>query len=691
MIKRLFFWFLISGLWCLASQDAPEVQLSLISESQTVGQEKKLLLGLHAQIAPGWKTYWRSPGVAGYGVRLTWDGSQNIKSARLLWPLPHHVQTQLGVINAYEGDVVLPISVEIEDPAKPVHANCTVDMLVCDDSNCLPVMRSLTLNLPVGFGKDSAEALKLRDALHKVPVAGNDSEIHIQKAEVIGADDAPPTIQVLLSRQNGDFSEGSLPDVFLEITDYFVDAPTASPSKDHRSILYSAAVYRDANRVPTVLPGLAGATVKVTIGMQNRGLEVETVLQPQSLSPAFFLSMLIVAFIGGLILNIMPCVLPVLSLKVLTLLRQGGRHQAHVRQEFMVTVLGIIFSFFVLALGGIALKASGHAIGWGIQFQEPAFVIGLITILTVFAANLFGFFEFRLPTFLSSVGGMTAHQGSLMGSFLEGSLVTLLATPCTAPFVGTALTFSLSRGSFEIISIFCAMGLGLAFPFLLIALFPSFAAKLPKPGNWMIRVKMGLGVLIMVTALWLLYVLMAGIRSSATLVGLMMGLILFILWRVRLSSERNKRMAWISISALMAMGLMLPSWVHVSKEDVHFHEGDLWHPFEPERIPEYVKAGKVVIVNVTANWCLTCQANKYFALKNKAVLEALRSKDVVAMEADWTNHDPKITAYLKSFHQYGIPFYAVYGCRNPTGAFLGQVLTPQKVLDALKREQCGRE
>jgi suppressor for copper-sensitivity B len=184
---------------------------------------------------------------------------------------------------------------------------------------------------------------------------------------------------------------------------------------------------------------------------------------------------------------------------------------------------------------------------------------------------------------------------------------------------------------------------------------------------------------------------MAEIRSSATLVGLMMGLILLILWRVRLSSERNKRMAWISISALMAMGLMLPSWVHVSKEDVHFHERDLWHPFEPERIPEYVKAGKVVIVNVTANWCLTCQANKYFALKNKAVLEALRSKDVVAMEADWTNHDPKITAYLKSFHQYGIPFYAVYGCRNPTGAFLGQVLTPQKVLDALKREQCGRE
>lgn len=683
--------FYLFGLNAFAAE-AEKVHLSLISESKTVGKEATLLLGLRAQIAPGWKTYWRSPGVAGYGINLNWEGSKNIKSVQVLWPFPHHIHTQIGQVNGYEGDIIFPLVISVIDPAQPVHVSVFVDMLVCDEVNCLPVMQLLTLVLAAGAKSGSPESTMLQQAMSKIPQREGGQTLNtlrIQSVEIGGADNLPPILQVVLSKTKGTFSKEDLPELFLEMKDMVVDAPQISLSKDKKTIQYSAPVYPDANRTPTYLPDLVGKPVTLTLGYQHKWLEVERTLQARSFSMSFWGMMLLVAFIGGLILNIMPCVLPVLSLKVLSVMRHGGGHNATVRQEFLATVLGIIFSFLLLAGGAILLKISGHAVGWGIQFQEPYFLIGLIGILTLFACNLLGFFEFRLPSILSSWGEISPHRESLVGSFLEGTLVTALATPCTAPFLGTALAFALSQGILEILSIFTAMGLGLAFPFLLIAFFPKFATKLPKPGAWMVTVKYGLGFLIMITILWLVYVLIAEIgKTGAFLVALLMLFISLFLKNTRNGSEARKKMAWFGAGLLIAASFALPTLFPHARGTIVFKKNDLWRPFEPERIAGYVKAGKTVFVSVTADWCLTCQANKYFVLKNQAVLAALHDNDIVAMEADWTNHDPKITAYLKSFNQYGIPFYAVYGCRTPQGVFLGQLLTPQKVMDIFKREKC---
>lgn len=694
LLKICLFIFMLFAMNCLA-EDGGKVQLSLVSESKTVGNDATLFLGLRAQIVPGWKTYWRSPGVAGYGVSLNWEGSRNIKSAQLLWPFPHRAHTQMGQVNAYEGDVIFPLKVDVVDPTQAAHVSVQVDMLVCDEANCLPVMQTLTLDLPAGPKVKSAEAVVLHQAVSKVPKHmpaeyQHLDSLQIQRVEVVNADEVPPTLQIVLSKNKGVFSAPDLPEIFLEIEDMVVDTPVISLSKDQKLIQYSASVYPDANRTPTYLPNLVGKPVTLTIEYQNKWFEIDHSLKKQPLSFGFLGMMLLVAFVGGLILNIMPCVLPVLSLKVLSIMRHGGGHNATVRQEFLATVLGILFSFILLASCAILLKVSGHAVGWGVQFQEPYFLIGLIGILTLFACNLFGFFEFRLPSFLSSLGGISPHRESLVGSFLEGSLVTALATPCTAPFLGTALAFALSRGIPEILSIFMAMGLGLAFPFLLIAFFPKFATRLPKPGPWMVSVKYGLGFLIMLTAIWLVYVLIAeiGHTGAYSIATLMLVLSLF-LKKTRNGSEARKKMAWLGASLLIAASFALPIFLSPPAEGIAFKKKDIWHPFEPERIAGYVKAGKTVIVSVTADWCLTCQANKYFVLKNEAVLKALHDKNIVAMEADWTNHDPKITAYLKSFNQYGIPFYAVYGCQTPRGTFLGQILSPQKVLSALKEEKCS--
>jgi suppressor for copper-sensitivity B len=510
----------------------------------------------------------------------------------------------------------------------------------------------------------------------------------IQNVTVSGSDDISPTLHVTLTKSTGTFAPSDLPDLFLEIKDGIVDPAQITLSGDQKSVIYSAPVYPNEHRNPTYMPGLVGKPLTLTIGYNNEAFEETQILKPQSTSFGFWIGMLLIAFIGGLILNIMPCVLPVLSLKVLSVMRHGGGHNASVPQEFLVTVMGIIFSFLVLASGAILLKISGSAVGWGVQFQDPYFLIALIGVLTLFACNLFGFFEFRLPAILASFGVMSPHRERLLGSFLEGTLVTALATPCTAPFLGTAAAFALSRGTFEIILIFATMGLGLAFPFLLIAIFPKFATRLPKPGAWMANVKLGLGFVLALTAVWLVYVLIAEIgQTGAFITAFLMFLISLVLKKTHNGSEARKKIAWLGASLLIAASFMLPTFMTHSLS-ASFKKQDIWHPFEPEQIATYVKAGKTVLVSVTADWCLTCQANKYLVLKSKEIAKALHGSDVVAMEANWTNHDPKITAYLKSFNQYVIPFYAIYGCKTPTGRFLGQILTPHKILGALQAEKC---
>jgi suppressor for copper-sensitivity B len=689
----LFLVMIMSAL-CFSSEGG-KAKLSLISDSTTVGTEGKVLLGLRVNIAPGWKTYWRTPGISGYGPNLTWEGSKNVKSIQILWPLPHHAQTQLGQVNAYEGDLILPLIVELKDPHQPLHVALQVDMLVCDDSNCLPIMEDLSLNLPIGPKLDSPNAGLLQQAMKKIPQANtiknhDSSPFYIQNVYISGMSDIPPILQLTLTKSQGTFSSTKLPDLFIEIKDCVVDLAKMALSEDNKSVIYTAAVYPNEHRHPIAMPDLAGKTAVLTIGYDDQAFEIGEVIKVQETTLIFWFGILSIAFLGGLILNIMPCVLPVLSLKVLSLLRHGGGHKTSVRHEFLATVLGIVFSFLVLASAAILLKISGHAVGWGVQFQDPYFLIALIGILTLFACNLFGYFEFRLPMIFSSIGVASPHREKLVGSFLEGSLVTALATPCTAPFLGTAVAFALSRGIFEIISIFFMMGLGLAFPFLLIALFPKLATSLPKPGTWMITIKHALGMVLVLTAVWLVYVLIAEIgKVGAFMIALLMLLISLVLKRTKNGTEARKRVAWLGASILVATSFILPTFMTHSLSIVQ-RDHKIWQPFEPERIAQFINSGKIVFVSVTADWCLTCQANKYFVLKNKSVKQALNSPDIVAMEADWTNHDPKITAYLKAFNQYGIPFYAIYGCKSPGGRFLGQVLTPSKVLDALKSEQCNK-
>jgi suppressor for copper-sensitivity B len=403
---------------------------------------------------------------------------------------------------------------------------------------------------------------------------------------------------------------------------------------------------------------------------------------------ALLASTIALAWLGGLILNLMPCVLPVLSLKLLGVVGHGGGERGAIRRGFLASAAGVVFSVMLLAAGTIAVKSAGHAVGWGIQFQEPAFLTALALLCVFFAANLWGLYEIRLPGFLSdSLAGRGAHSGqSLIGSFLTGAFATVLATPCSAPFLGTALGFALSRGPGEILAIFAALGLGLATPYLLVAAYPSLARLLPRPGRWMIALKAVLGALLAGTALWLVTVAADALGWRAALaVGAALAAIPLVFLARRWWPDHTRRSGIAALLALVILAFALPAKLPPGSAARAPAQGGDWRPFARAEIPGLVAQGRVVFVDVTADWCITCKANKALVLDRPPVADLLARPNVVRMLADWTRPSDEIASYLASFGRYGIPFNVVYGPGAPGGLALPELLTGEAVADALSR------
>ena len=400
------------------------------------------------------------------------------------------------------------------------------------------------------------------------------------------------------------------------------------------------------------------------------------------------------ALIGGLILNLMPCVLPVISLKILSVVSHGGAEDRIVRMSFIASSLGIITSFLAIAGGLVGLKLAGAAVGWGIQFQHPWFIVGLSVLVTLFAYNLWGIFEFRLPSWINdrasaSTGQAQDHQ-SFGGNFATGAFATILATPCSAPFLGTAIGFALAGGTLDIFVVFLALGVGMALPFLSIALFPRLASRMPKPGAWMNTLKKILGAALALTAVWLLSVLAIQLSLNAALIvgALMIAIGLVLVLRNRLPESRQK-LASLGIVIVIVGAFWTPYTYTPSATPLSSAKEAFWRPFEPNAIPALVAEGKTVFVDITAEWCITCQVNKATVLKRGQILELLTSGKVIAMQGDWTRPDPRITAYLKSFGRFGIPFNAIYGPGAPLGEALPELLTPGLVLSGIEKASDG--
>lgn len=660
---------------------APEARARLVAGVSATGVATTAPFGLEFVLKEGWKTYWRAPGPQGYPPRLDWSGSENVADAEIIWPTPERFSI-LGYDSiGYKNQALLPLNVTFKDASKPAQLRLTVDYLTCAEI-CIPQLAELKLDLPSGAPTPTEHAFAIDRARGQAPapagIAGR-----IERVWLDGPADQPTLVA---EAAIGADLTGL--DLFVDGLDgYFFRAPTIEPLGDGRVRLRAVAVEAPPSAAPV------GQTAAYTLRHGDQAFIQEASLTAppvglaapvtgasgvtSSLAGPGMLLMLGIAFLGGLILNVMPCVLPVLAIKLMGALKHASGGRGAVRRGFLASATGIIVSFLVLAGGAVALQTAGVAVGWGMQFQQPLFVGVMALVMALFAANLWGVFEFGTPAVAGRAGAALPRENdSAWGSFWTGVLATALATPCSAPFVGAALSFALTQGSGEIFAIFAAMGIGLASPYLLTAAFPGIARFMPKPGGWMIALKKILAVAVAGTGVWLLWVLWRQAGDVAAAIAVVAGVVAVVSLG-RLQGGRG----WAGAGVAALVGLVAIGLTAAAPADA----GGEWERFDQSDIARRVNAGEIVLVDVTADWCVTCKWNKAAVLSQAPVAGLLQAPGVTAMQADWTRPNPAISAYLASFGRYGIPFNVVYGPGAPEGVQLPELLSADAVLAALAK------
>ncbi|MGX9458587.1 protein-disulfide reductase DsbD family protein [Photobacterium damselae subsp. damselae] len=660
--------------WVHNPQHPPvAVRLMLTGEKNEANKTVEGLL--EVKLDKDWKTYWRSPGEGGTAPSINWELSSNFNSVDWHWPLPKRYEF-LGVETlGYKHDVIFPMTFHLDDMNKPVFLSGKLTMSSCT-SICVLTDYELSLDFNPEKLVPSVNAMVLYNKGNSlVPKPSTAVEL-----TQVSYDEAKKIVSIVATNKAG----WTNPDVFVDGQSKPVKQTSfLTPKIDVSGELLIA-------QVPVSswfgTPKLVGEPLSVTITDKDIAVELSKTADNKpvmALQNDSLLKVIGLALLGGLILNIMPCVLPVLGMKLSSVISAKGLERRQIRAQFIASALGILVSFWLLAGFLALLKVSGQALGWGVQFQSPWFIGAMMIITGLFAANMLGLFEIRLSsntnTWLATRGG-----NSYGGHFVQGMFATLLATPCSAPFLGTAVAFALGANYLILFAIFTALAVGMAAPWLLIALFPQLANALPKPGMWMNTVKTIFGLMMLVTSLWLLS-LMANFFSLkiVIVIGVIaLALLLSQLWRIK-----GKRATLLTVGFLIivtAIGLIIGSltadkWAKPLPQDHH------WTPLNVEQIKQDVAQGKTVFVDVTADWCITCKANKVGVILQEPVYSALDQENIVLMRGDWTKPSDYVTNFLQSHGRFGVPFNIVYGPAAPNGIELPVILTSEQVLDALKQ------
>ncbi len=667
--------------WAKTSEvvSTPAVSAKLISVQDAVAQDTSTIIaGLDLVLGAGWKTYWRSPGEVGLPPQIDWSGSENIENVEVLWPAPIRF-TAFGIQNfGYSDEIVLPLQVQLEQPGQPVTFDAKVSLLVCSEV-CVPQDFSLNLSFPSGTGIDGDSAMRISNFLARVPVEGKDARL---SSATVHLDENYTELTVSL-RSSLPFEE---PDVFPEL-----GAGTALGKPDIRlgdggRILWARFPVlshdntRSENQILTVTDSSGRA---FTVTPERVGIPPAPPFRFDVLAPGIdqIVWIALVAFLGGLILNVMPCVLPVLSIKLSSALKLQGRDQLAQRRGFLAAAAGVMVFMWSLAAILFALQRLGVVVGWGLQFQSPVFLALMLIVLSVFSANLLGLFEISLPSRLQTRLANAGRGHEYVADFLTGMFGAVMATPCSAPFLGTAIAFALAGRGVDLLVVFTFMGLGLALPYLIVAAAPRLVAYLPKPGRWIIGLKLVLATLLAATAIWLFWVLVgvAGTKVAVIVAASLTGLVLVLSFGQRVTQLRWYGTGLFAVLPIIAAAMLPHPNIVQEKPDIHD-----WIAFDRAQIARLVSRGEVVFVDVTADWCLTCKANKALVLDRDPVLSALRSDEVTRMQADWTRPDEAISRYLETFNRFGIPFNAVYGPGAPDGIVLSETLSSSAILQALE-------
>ncbi len=677
----------------------PNVEAELVSERASLVPGQSATVALRLKIRDRWHTYWRNPGDSGLPTTLDWKLPSGITAGAIQWPAPKALPVGPLLNYGYEGevyhlvDLALPASLAV---GAPVTLAARADWLVCEDV-CIPEGADLTLTLPVASSGDlhpkwGVPIRSARDALPKAltgwqaSALGEGSTIRLALTPPRGA--ADPGALHFFPYGEGTL-EPSVPQQLKRDGDrYVLTLPVAhqlAPGFTRVAGVITASMGIEGARAATLDVPLAGAIVagpkppdappvRLNLGAGDSP-------PPIALVPA-----LLFALVGGLLLNLMPCVFPVLSLKVMGFVEHHDAKRT-MRREAVAYSAGVVLSFVLLAMGLVALRAAGEQLGWGFQLQSPAIVTGLAILFFLLALNLSGVFEFGMFV-PSSVAGLTARNRTL-DAFATGVLAVAVASPCTAPFMGAALGYAISQSIPVTVAVFAALGLGLALPYVLLAWFPGWRRHLPKPGAWMEHMKRVLAFPLYATVAWLAWVLGAQLDNDAVLrLAIALVGIAFAAWAWQVFRGGTKR-AW-AVAAVASLGgtavLIAPLFTgSVAESDLRttkVSQAGEWRAFSPATVDALTASGRAVFVDFTAAWCVTCQVNKRLVLNDADVRAAFANKQVELVRADWTRRDPEITRALTALGRSGVPVYVLYR-PGKTPLLLPEVLQTGMIFDAL--------
>jgi thiol:disulfide interchange protein DsbD len=678
------------------------VEAELVSARTAIVPGEPTQVALRLAIAPGWHTYWRNPGDSGLPTTLEWKLPDGYKASEIDWPPPRPLPAGPLVNYGYEGEALHLVTLTAPASAKPgesVPLRAHAEWLVCKDT-CIPESAELSLDLPVAtradvdprFGaKIDAAAKSIPKPLTgwKVEATGQGQKIALRLTPPAGAP-AAGTLRFF------PFSDGRVEPSAPQPTTRDGDAYVVT-------LPVSSQLDKNAHRLDGVVSasrGLAsgGATVgAATIDVALAGtiapgpkpaLDASSLSATSSANDLSLAAAAFFAFIGGILLNLMPCVFPVLSLKALSLAAPGHDDHRLLRAQGIAFAAGVIGTFLVLAGVLIALRAAGEQIGWGFQLQSPAVVSVLAVLFFVIAQNLSGVFEFGALVPGGAAGW--SLRNPYADAILSGVLAVVIASPCTAPFMGAALGFALTGSTAATLAVFAALGVGMALPYALLAAFPEWRRVLPRPGAWMERLKQLLAFPLYATVAWLAWVLGAQVDNDAV-VRLLVTLVIvaFALWSWRAYRGGGAR-AWSFVALAALIGAVFVAWPLLagdrdpttSAQAPRRVSDSRWQAWSTERVAELANEGRPVFVDFTAAWCVTCQVNKRLVLNDNEVGREFARKNVVLMRADWTRRDPEITRALGELGRNGVPVYVLFR-PGKQPLLLPEVLQKSMVVDAL--------
>ena len=614
--------------------------VSIIPSNGVFLIEDKYYFGVKIDLQKGWKTYWKNPGDAGAPLTINWKDSSFVQKFKVLFPFPEQFLDHGVSTIGYEDQVIFPVRIE-KNEVDIINEEINLDYLVCKDI-CIPI--SVTKKLKINL----------------LNVVNSDTFLENYKT-------VPKRKQNYFNIDHSVVSNEKIKVQFVN-NDKFENIELFAHSEETNLKVKKLKSFFEVSFDNNINSLTRPINISISDGMVYQEISFDlNKFKNKNIQIIYFV---ILAFLGGLILNLMPCVLPILSLKLYSFLSLVKEDDNKIRYNCSLIVAGIISSFLFLAITIIFFKTFGNTVGWGFQFQNDFFLLFILILILIFSLNLLGFFEIILPQNISYKVNNFLDTNSKSGHYFSGVFATLLATPCSAPFLGTAVGFSMGSSNQNIIIIFLSIALGFSFPYLCFIVLPKIIKLFPKPGKWMNNLKYFLGLLMLLSFVWISNLF----KINYLIILFFTSSILFFSY----FKNKNKFTIMSSLVFIVINILMFSEITDIKKKKL------IWENYNPKSLENYLNENRFVLIDVTADWCVTCQFNKITTLNTNKVVDFLTKNQVAVIRADWTNKDKDIFKFINKYGRYGIPVNIVYGPNNKEGILLPEILSKDIVISKLK-------